>query len=626
MSVTLPPRVLREYELPAFGGPIEAGVVAGVMPAYNLVNGIPNHVHPLLSQLRAWRPDLVICSDAFAPSNLVDTEHYFADHAESHAAALLAGLDSFTDNDNRSEPTIARLTEALARGLITEHDIDGAVGRLLAMRCRLGEFHPEQDPYARTGPEVIACAAHAELAGRAARESVVLLKNADRALPWTGTGRVAVLGHLADRLLTDWYSGIFPYRVTVADGLREALGDAAVSVADGVDRIALRVAGTGRYVVPGPDGLAATGTQPVGFEHMDWGDGISTLRADGGRYVRVEADGRLVDSSQTPDGWVVRELLEPHPSGDGVRLRSPAADRWVGLDPAGVLRTDVTDPAAAARFEVELLRSGAEHAAELAAAADRVVVVLGNDPHINGRETQDRTTLRMPPAQEAVLRAAYAANPNTVLLLMSSYPYAIGWAADTLPAVLWMAHGGQEAGQAAADVLLGRYNPAGRLPQTWYADDADLGALDDYDIIGSRLTYLYHPGIPLFPFGHGLSYTTFGYDDLVVRADAATVTVTVRVSNTGDRSGDEVVQLYARAVRPSVPRPLRQLVGFTRVPVPAGESREVTFAVPVSRLAFWSEVEERYVVEPGEYEFAVSRSSADPAAVARLVLDPPRAA
>ncbi|GAB3841005.1 hypothetical protein GCM10027610_049570 [Dactylosporangium cerinum] len=316
VDIAVPERVLHEYELPGFLEPLRAGVAAGVMPAYNLVNGVPNHVHPLIADvLRAVAPDLVVCSDAQAPSNLVDTERYFPDHAAAHAAALRAGVDSYTDNGPDPAPTIARFTEALRRGLITEADLDTALGRILLLRARTGEFEPARDPYTGIRDDVIGCEAHTRLAARAAHAGVVLLKNAAGALPWTGTGGVAVIGHLGDRVLTDWYSGTPPYTVSVADALRARLGWRSVTTVDGVDRIRLATP-DGRQVLLDPDGTLRLGDAPGAmFAHQQWGTSVPcpvpvhTLREHStDRYVTVEESGVLAATAVTPDGWVVREL------------------------------------------------------------------------------------------------------------------------------------------------------------------------------------------------------------------------------------------------------------------------------------------------------------------------------
>jgi len=623
IDIEVPPRVLHEYELPAFRGPIEAGVAAGVMPGYNLTNGIPNHVHPLIRDaLRAWNPDLVICSDAQAPSNLVEREKYFATHEESHAAALKAGVDSYTDGPD-SRLTIERFTAALEQGLITEADIDAAVGRVLAMRAATGEFDTGADPYAAIRAEVISCPAHNALALEAARAAIVLLKNEEAALPLRlpepgeldGTPAVAVIGHLGSKVLTDWYSGDLPYEVSIAHGLRTAFGDTAVTAVDGADVICLR----SDEAEFGP------------YTHQDWGTSVQcptpvhTLQAvANARYLTLAGDGGtdVVADAATPDGWVVKELWEFHVADNGddeqtqTVIRSNATGRYLRVADGNRLVADAETPEQATAFTVEILTSGIHQAVAAAASAKHAVVVLGNDPHINGRETIDRDGLALPPDQDALLRAVLHANPNTTLVLTSSYPYSIGWAAHHVPSIIWTAHGGQELGSAVADVLTGTHNPAGRLPQTWYAADADLPAPDDYDIIGSGWTYQYSQREHLYPFGHGLSYTRFEYGDLAlaVRADrlgAVTVTAEVRITNVGPIAGQEVAQLYSRALEASLPTPLRRLQGFERIDLAPGESRTVAFEVPADRLAYWSEEIGEFRVEPGEYEFAVGRSSSD---------------
>jgi len=623
MSMTVSPRVLHEYELPAFRGPIEAGVAAGVMPGYNLTNGIPNHVHPLINDaLRAWNPELVVCSDAQAPSNLVEREKFFATHEESHAAALKAGVDSYTDNGPDSRPTIERFTAALEQGLITEADIDAAVGRLLAMRARTGEFDVSIDPYAGIRADVISCPEHNALALEAARAAVVLLKNDGGALPLPDDpATVAVIGHLGTRVLTDWYSGELPYAVSVADGLSTRLGTDAVTAVDGADVVSLRA----DAAIFGP------------FRHQGWGTSVQcpvavhTLQSvENDKYLSLtgDDDADVLAVATTPDGWVVKELWEFHDAGSGsgeVLVRSNASGRYLRVGDGGRLAADAETAEEATAFTVEVVTSGLDEAIAAASAATRAVVVLGNDPHINGRETVDRDGLALPAGQEALLRAVFQANPNTTLVVVSSYPYAINWAAEHVPSILWTAHGGQELGNAVADVLTGAHNPAGRLPQTWYASDADLPAPDDYDVIGSGWTYQYSRREHLYAFGHGLSYTTFEYGDLVptVREDqlgSITITVEARIANSGSSTGQEVVQLYSRALDASVPTPLRRLQGFERIELAPGESRMVTFEVPAGSLGHWSEEQGSFVVEGGNHEFAVGGSSADLARAATVKL------
>ncbi|MFI0086155.1 glycoside hydrolase family 3 C-terminal domain-containing protein [Streptomyces bobili] len=646
-SSSVRPRVLHEYDLRAFRGCVEAGAVAGVMPAYNLVNGRPNHVSPYLrEQLRTWtEEDLLVCSDAGAPSNLVDSEHYFDTHEEATAASLTAGVDSFTDHGTDGSEIVARVTGAYERGLLAEADIDVAVRRQLSVRFRLGEFDPHYDPYAGTGE--FDTPAHRALAREAAEQAVVLLRN-DGVLPLAADARIAVVGLLADECKLDWYSGTLIHRSTPLEALYERFGAERVEFAEGVDRVLLRTAaGTFLSVPPAPEAtdevrgaegaldpallagrtdLPPLTTDPVGTEFalVDWGGDVLTLRAPDGRYLSVAEDGFLRASADQPGGWVVQETFRLEPHGDGHLLRHLGTGRHVRVAADGVkvaAEDSATEPEV---FHLVVTERGEEAVTRAAAAADVVVVLAGNDPHINGRETEDRTTLRLPGQQERLLEAARAANPRTVLALVSAYPYAVE--AGRLSAVLWTAHGGQAAGTALARILAGDVSPAGRLPQTWYADDADLPGLLDYDVIGARQTYLYFEGTPLFPFGHGLSYASFAYADLAVRVGEASVGVSFTVTNTGEVTADEVAQLYSRAVEPSVTRPRRELLAHHRVTLAPGARTALSFEVPLSAFAFWDVARGDWRREPGPYDLLVGASSEDVRLRTTVTLDGERAA
>lgn len=678
------PRVLHEYDLAAFRYAVATGSATGVMAAYNLVNGRPCHVSPLLeSELRRWAVptgrEVFVVSDAEAPSNLVDDEHYFDDHAVSHAAALKAGIDSFTDHGEDPATTIGRITEALDRGLLTAADVDRAVRRQLSIRFRLGEFDPGNGPYAGVGWDVVDSPAHRGLALRAATESIVLLKNAPVAsgggvsggepasggtvtaggafrepvadgeecggeavsgravaggasalLPLAvGGRRVAVVGPLADSLFEDWYSGTMPYRVTVADGLRAAVGarGGETTVVEGVDRIALRAASTGGLLAAaGADArLVVTDTQVADeaaqFDLFDWDLGILTLRnVHTGRYAGlVDEDRSLAADRVQPAGWDVHETFRLEPLGDGTEaLRSVCTGRYAVVDPSsGAVAVTAEDAAGAERFTRTVVRDGVAEAVAAASAADAVVLVVGNDPHINGRETQDRAGIALAPAHERLVREVAAARPETVLVVMSSYPYAVDWADAHVPAVLWTSHGGQETGRALAAVLLGDADPAGRLPQTWYRGDDELPGRLDYDIIKAGWTYQYHRAAPLYAFGHGLSYTDFTLTGLALDRSRipqdGTVTATVTVTNSGTRDGVETVQLYVRALgAASYQAPLLRLAGYRKVRLAAGASVSVGFPLAATdALAHWSVGAGSFAVEAGEYEVLVGRSVAD---------------
>ncbi|MFP3986353.1 glycoside hydrolase family 3 C-terminal domain-containing protein [Streptomyces sp. E11-3] len=633
-SASVPPRVLHEYDLRAFRRAVEAGAVAGVMPAYNLVNGRPNHVSPYLREhLRQWTDaDLLVCSDAGAPSNLVDSEKYFATHEEATAAALLAGVDSFTDHGTDASVMTARIRGALDQGLIGEADIDTAVRRHLSVRFRLGEFDPGLDPYAATTLRDFDTPEHRALAQEAAEQAVVLLKN-DGLLPLAEGTRIAVVGLLADTVKTDWYSGTLIRRVTPLDGIRARFGTENVTFAEGADRVRLKCAAGWLQVLHadahgparGAEGALdpallvgrtdlpplTVGSEPTELALVDWGDGVCTLRAPDGRYLSVADDGYVRASADEPGGWVVQETFRLEREGraggdDTYLLKHTGTGRYVSVAADGVKVAEEGDI-----FEVEFLERGEEAVARAAADADVVLVVAGNDPHINGRETEDRTSLALPPHQQLLWYAAHAANPRTALALVSSYPYAVADAHAALPALLWTAHGGQAAGTALARVLAGDVSPAGRLPQTWYASDADLSDLLDYDIIGSRQTYLYCDKVPLYPFGHGLSYASFAYENLTAERDGDALRAAFTVTNTGVVAADEVAQLYVRAPRGPVDRPFRQLLAYRRIPLAAGAARRVEFRIPLADLGYWDVAHDRWTVPSGAYELLVGASSAD---------------
>lgn len=642
-SSNLPPRVLHEYELPAFREPIASGAAVAVMASYNLVNGRPAHLSPLIgAELRRWTDgEIMVVSDAGAISNIAGAQGYHPDHPSGYAAALRAGIDSFTEDGEDSGPTLDRIDAALRRGLLTESDLDTAVRRILSVRFRLGDFDPpERNLYTAITADVINCVAHQELARETARQSIVLLRNTAR--PDTGPllpldperlGRLAVLGPLAETLYEDWYSGTLPYAVTAYGGLAARLGAERTVRHCGADRIALRTA-DGGYVRTAnrPDGAALTlTTRTIGpvdgwFDVFDWGQDIVALRAvANGRHVGADDEGVLVNDRPGPGGWVVRETfrLVGRPAGDHV-LHHLASDRYVSVGPDGVLRADAVGVEDGTGFTVELVRDGAAEAAALARDADVAVVVLGNHPMVCGRETEDRVDLALPAGQQTLLRAVYAANPRTVLVVSSSYPYALNWADEHLDAIVWSAHGGQEYGAALAAVLCGDADPGGRLTQTWYHDAAELPDLFDYDVIATDTTYLYHRGTPLYPFGHGLSYADFAYSDLRLSADevdaAGEIEVSVRVTNVGSRPGDEVVQLYTRQRRSRAKQPLRQLRGFARVSLAPGERTTVRLTLRAADLAHWDVTRGRYVVEDARHTVAVGRSSGDLGLTATLAV------
>jgi len=230
----------------------------------------------------------------------------------------------------------------------------------------------------------------------------------------------------------------------------------------------------------------------------------------------------------------------------------------------------------------------------------------------DGREGRDRETLTL--AQEDLVKAVYAANPKTVMVLISSFPYTINWSQDHVPAILHMTHSSQDEGAALAQVIFGDYNPGGHLVTTWPASMDQLPPMMDYNIRHGR-TYMYAKGKPLYPFGYGLSYTTFRYANLKTSAPqlakGGEITVSVDVSNTGQMAGDTVVQLYVNYPDSKVERPAKELEGFRRVHLVAGETRTVTIPLKASQLAWWNVAAKAFTVETAPVNLMIGESSAD---------------
>jgi beta-glucosidase len=636
-SSNVPPRVLNEYDRQAFKPAIAANAATGVMASYNLVNGRPDTVDPDLNGLvRSWTDrTLFNVTDAFAPYNLTGSEHYFATQPEADAAILKAGLNSFTIDDSNPQPMITAIKSALSQGLLTEADIDKAVRPVLSLRFRLGQFDPDGGPYAKITPAVINSPAHQQLARKTADEATVLLKNSNAALPLDAstTKKVAVVGPLENTLYSDWYGGQLPYRVTPLQGIQQRAGaGATVSASEGEDRIALKDVATGKYVTAtgttDSDAVNESATTPTAntqFDVVDWGQNVLTLRnVANGKYLGYNF-GPFLTRDDQPNNWFVQQQfkLEQQPDGNYVIHYAgyETQESWWGgtnyvtVDGSGNLTLGSKTAAGAAHFSKDVVSSGIDSAVAAATGADAAVVVVGTMPFINGREAHDRTTMALSSGQEALIKAVQAVNPHTIVVLETSYPDTITWEQQNVPAILWTTHAGAETGHAIADVLYGDYNPAGRLSQTWYRSDSDLPPdLNNYDVISSDQTYLYYKGDPLYPFGYGLSYTSFRYGNLRLTpaVDAnGTVPVSVDVTNTGARAGDEVVQLYTHQRTSRDKEPLKQLHGFQRVTLAPGQTRTVRFTLPAADLAHWDVTRGKWVVESSDYDVLVGSSSAD---------------
>jgi len=584
-SSEVPPDLADEYYLKAFELVLRDGGALSVMTAYNAVNGTPAMVHQDIQKVLRdrWGWDGFVVCDGGALTLLVSDHKAFADWPEAVAASLKAGIDCFPEP---AVPLIAAATEALARGLITEADVDRAVSRTLRVRLRLGLLAPEgENPYTPASRSLLHRTTSRTLAREAATKAVVLVKN-DGLLPLADQ-TIAAVGPLAEAAYRDWYGGTPLSTVTPLQALVERLGAGRVLAADGCDLVSLKASDGGYVGVAGWDdpGLVANrGSAQPGdlYRRTDWG--VQTFQAlSNGQFLTTD-DRTVTAGSAEVGGWFVREKFGAAAAGPGP-LVSWKGDE-VGIDGGERLAIAGREGVRSSQFTVDVVREGLAGVVGAARHAATTVVFVGNHPLLNGRETEDRPGLTLAPAQVTLIRTAARANPRTVVVIVGSYPFAIGEWQDEVRAVLWTAHGGQEAGRALTALLFGDATPSGRLSMTWYRSEADLPPITDYDIRTRGRTHLYFAGTPLYPFGHGLSYTTFRYEALGWNPADGRAEVTV--TNTGSRAGDEVIQFYQE----------RRLVGFVRVSLAAGERKAVR--CPLNGL-----------LTPGPAPLAVGSSSLD---------------
>lgn len=638
-TVSLTPRNLHEYYLRPFETCFKEGGALSMMTAYNGVNGLPCNLHPLIRETvkEAWGMNGFVVSDAWDVSGTVRDHGHMDSYAEAVAASIKAGIDSLTDDADLMK---ASIREALDEGLLSENDLDTALRNTFRVRFRLGEFDPdERNPYAAIDESAILRPEHAALSLTAARKSAVLLKNEGNLLPLSAkTGKVAVIGPLADVVYRDWYSGHLPYAVTPLAGIRKKLSG-QVLFADGDDRLKLVAEGAGVAADGDERVMAAISPDPQGGDTIrvtDWGFGDFTLfNETAGKYITTD-DSRLTATADDIWGWFTKEVFRLRRNEEGTVTLATWKGDPVAVQASGLLVVGVGDggnvaneinvagsaelsgsgrQAPATPFTLETVISGREEAIKAAREADAAIVFVGNHPLIGGKETLDRTDIALPESQMALIRAVHAANPNTVVVIIGSYPYAIDWAAAHVPAILYTAHAGQETGNAIADVLFGDTNPAGRLNMTWYRADEPLPDIMDYDIIKRNRTYLYFEGEPLYPFGHGLSYSRFQYGPLSVSDGPirarGTITAEATVTNVSDREGEEVPQLYVRFSGSRYKRPRQQLVGFDRIRLAPGESKRIRFELNAEALEVWDVTRGRFCLENGSCILMLGASSAD---------------
>lgn len=631
--IDLSPRLLEELHFPPFRSALAAGA-RSVMTSYNSVDGSPaSQNHWLLnSTLKgAWGFRGFVISDAAATGGAIVLHHTEANTATAAKHALEAGLDViFQSSWEQHRSWLA----AFRSGTISDSVINNAVARVLRAKFELGLF---ERPYAfpdsaarwNGNPQ------HRALAREAARASMVLLRNEGDILPLAPRHRkIAVIGTDAVEARLGGYSGPGLRPVSILDGIRERAGNGAtVRYAPGPGRVssmpvpvpAAQLSLKGEYfdniVLAGAARVSRTDSMvdfrwtfnpPARGILTDWysvrwtgslnvpPDRLRRIGVEGSDGYRLWLDGILVIDNWKKQSYRTRMVETPLSAGSRHELRleyfettGNARVRLVWEDGLA----DIGGPAI-------------DSAVALAGESDVAVVVAG----IEEGEFRDRSRLSLPGRQEELIRRVSATGTPVVVVLVGGSAITMSGWLDAVDGVLLAWYPGEEGGHAVADVLFGEASPAGRLPVTFPMAEGQLPLSYNHKPTGRGDDYLDLSGQPLFPFGFGLSYTTFEYHDLRITPDSITpdgrTLVKLRVRNTGSRAGDEVVQLYLRDVLASVARPVLMLAGFQRIRLGPGEERGVSFALAPEQLRLL-DAGMRWVVESGTFRVLVGGSSRD---------------
>jgi beta-glucosidase len=639
---------LHETYLPAFEALVREARVEIVMTAYNALNGTPCSISPFLyGLLKDWGFNGHVTSDCGSIDDLVQTFKRAADPVEADVLTTRAGMHTRCGGD--ASPMVT----AVKQGKLSEAELDARARPLLRTMFRLGFFDtPERVPYNEIPASANETASHGVLALKAAREAMVLLKN-DGLLPLDPKKikRVAVIGPNASSVpaLLGNYNGTPSAPVTVLAGLKAALEPLGVTVqyAHGVD-YATRTEQwrpiphpwfraeyfanpslTGEPIAQrverplclacvdhGPGGLPK-GVPDQGISARWNGEIQTTLAGEYQFRVRGRGGFRLFFGEKCVlDSWT------PAPGTEGSEREVSVAESLP--DNASVsIRLEYLQGQGPSSVSLEWKTPPPNlHEAEALAAAreaDVVIYVGGISAQLEGEEMNvdydgynggDRTQIELPALQQKLLEKLHAAGKPLVVVNLSGSAVALPWVDEHANALLQAWYPGQAGGVAVADVVLGHYNPAGRLPVTFYRSTEDLPSFTDYGMSGR--TYRYFSGQPLYAFGHGLSYSRFEYRDLYAQSQTdGSVQVKLTVVNKGERAGDEVVQLYARPPAASHPRERLALCGFARIPLQKGETRRVEINVPASALRRWNESSRRMEIPSGRWTLHAGASSVD---------------
>jgi len=643
-------RDFRETYLPQFETGIKEGKAYSVMCAYNRYNGeVCCGSNRLLNNIlrNEWGFDGYIVSDCGAIWDFYVYHKIVPTPEEAAALAVKSGCDLNCGQVYR------HLKTAISQNLITEQEIDVAVKRLFTARFKLGMFDPAvMVKYAQIPYSVVDCKKHRDLALEATRKSIVLLKNEKNLLPLDKNIKtIAVIGPNSDQwlMLLGNYNGVPSEPVTPLRGIREKLSPGSeVLYAQGCEL----AEGMSVFTVIPPEVLFTEenerGLKTEYFTNRDL-SGTALFSS-----IEKNLDANWYDKAprqdMDDDNFSVRWTGELRPAQSGTyqlgvistcRFRLYlnneliASSKYHFRDEFGDPRLMKSKPIELEtgkkyKLVVEASESYADaqvqlvwaepnpdlkkEAIEVAKRAEVVVMCMGLTPSLEGEQLDieiegfrggDRTRLDLPDVQQELIKEIHALGKPTVLVLLNGSALAINWENENVPAIVEAWYPGQAAGQAIADVLFGDYNPAGRLPVTFYKSVEDLPPFEEYQMSGQ--TYRYFKGKPLYPFGYGLSYTSFKYDNLQVAEThkvGDTVKVSVNVKNIGESAGDEVVQLYVSNLNASVAVPVRSLKGFRRIHLLPGEVKTVEFSIPPHAFSIINDKNEREVL-PGQFEISV---------------------
>ncbi len=624
VDVTVSRHDMEDTYLPAFRATILDGGAQSVMCAYNSVNGEPACANKVLltDHLRAaWKFNGYVVSDCAAIEDVSAHHKFRPTQEEGVAAALEAGTDLICGSP-QSRVNVERTAalNAVHQGILPEPVLDTAVTRTLTARFRLGMFDPPAlVPWSKLGVTASDTPAHRELALQTARESLVLLKNENHFLPLkTVYRKIAVIGPDANSLdaLEGNYNGTPSAPVTILDGLRKRFRQSTIRYVQGTGLI-------GTVVNPIP--AAVLYTNPTRSKHGLNAEYFDNIKLDGQPALRrIDANVNFVwaFNGVTPKmttnysaRWT--GVLAPSETGnyivgftgqDGYRVWIDGellVEDWTAHRPS-TTQTKAIHLEKGKTYAIKIeyfqtLRSAEakliwgipgreeDEAVKAARDSDLVVMVLGLSARIEGEEMKvkadgfsggDRTSLDLPAPQEQLLEQVYAAGKPVVLVLTNGSALAVNWANDHVPAILEAWYPGEAGGTAVAEALAGDFSPAGRLPVTFYKNLEQLPAFEDYSM--ANRTYRYFNGDPLYPFGYGLSYTTFQYSDPKESSESVaadgTMIISAEVTNRGAMDSDEVVQLYL--AHPGVTgAAIRELRGFQRIHLARGQSRKILFSL-----------------------------------------------